>query len=400
MEKLYYENQYIKEFTAEVINAIEKNNEFHVELDKTYFYPESGGQPSDIGYIESIPVIYVYENEGAIYHVLEKKLLKIHRVKCSIDWERRFDHMQQHLGQHILSASFSQLYNATTIGFHLSKDYCTIDLDKSLDNEQLGMGEKMANKIIVDNITVETLFPTNSELKKLPLKKKILKSDEQIRIVKIAEIDINPCCGTHPRSTIEVQMIKITKCEKYKSGIRIEFLCGNRAVNDYFKRFELTSKLSNILSCNTNDILEGIQKINVDLNKTVIENKSLKSQVVDYEVQNMLSNCEILNGIRVLKSIYNNIDLKQVNLLATKLITFPNVIVLFGVKCEDKANLLFMCSKDMKVISMNSLLKDAITLIDGKGGGSDFSAQGGGKNNNNLGSALEYAFTKVKESIK
>lgn len=399
LERLYYENPYMKDFTAEIINVLEKDGKYHVQLNNTCFYPEGGGQPSDIGFIESSQVTYVYEDNGIIYHVVETKPIKIHRVKCSINWERRYDNMQQHLGQHILSASLVDSFNANTIGFHLGEDYTTIDIDKILGKDEIKKAENIANKAVLDNIKVEILYPTNLELKKLPLRKALPKTDEQIRIVKIGDMDINACCGTHPSSTIEVQMIKITKWEKYKNGMRIYFLCGSRAAYDYMEKHDALERMSGLLKCNTNSVLGEVERLSGDLNKALAEVGSLKTEVADYKVQNMLSSCESIEGIRVIKDIYDNTDLKSLNLLASKLVNSPNVIVLFGLKAQDKAQLLFMCSKDLKILNMGALLKDAITLIDGKGGGSAFSAQGGGKNNNNLESCIDYAYNKVREAV-
>lgn len=400
MEKLYYENQYIKDFTAEIVNIIEKGNEFHVELDKTYFYPEGGGQPCDTGYIEDCLVTMVYEENGTVYHVVTKKPMKIHRVKCSINWENRIDNMQQHLGQHILSAAFIELFNGNTSSFHLGKENCTIDIDKVLAENEVEEAEALANKIILDNLRVEFLLPTRSELKKLPLKKTLPKTEEQIRIVKIGDIDYNPCCGLHFNSTIEVQLIKIKKWEKNKASTRIEFVCGKRAVDYFIIRHKFASTICSTLKCNENEVLDRIEKLSTDLNAANNENKILKSQVADYEIKAMIESAEKVNNFNVVKTIYSNVDLKYANLIGNKLTSFDNVIALIAVKNNDTANLLFMCSKNIKGISMGSLLKDAITLIDGRGGGSDFSAQGGGKNNNNLESTLDYAFMKVKQAIK
>ena len=157
--------------------------------------------------------------------------------------------------------------------------------------------------------------------------------------------------------------------------------------------------MSSALSCQSKSLLGEVDNLRGELNKALSEKSALKSEVAQYEVQDMLNSCEKIEEVRILKSIYDNADLKYINLLATKLVSFPNVIILFGVKSSDKSQLVFMRSKDLTIISMNSLLKDAITLIDGNGGGSDFSAQGGGKNNNNLDSSLDYAYNKVKDSI-
>jgi len=399
LEKLYYENSYKKEFTAEVINVIQVEKEYHIELDKTYFYPEGGGQPSDTGYINGVAVTYVYEKDEKIYHVVAVNPLKIHRVKCSIDFDKRYDYMQQHLGQHILSACIANITNAATIGFHLGNSSTTIDIDKIITSDEINLSLESANKIVIDNIEVEVLYPSNSELKKLTTKKIPVKYGEKVRIVKVGDIDVNPCCGIHPSSTIEVQLIMVLKFEKYKNGMRIEFICGQRAVSDYVSKHDAIDKMCKLFSCNSETLLSEAQRLSGELNKALSEKRALKAEVAEYEVQNMLAAAQKIEDIRVLKYIYDSNDLKYTNILATKLVSSPKVIVLFGVRSVETANLLFMCSRDLNMISMSSLLKDAITLIDGKGGGSDFSAQGGGKNNNNLDSSLDYAFSKVRDHI-
>ena len=399
MNDLYYENPYQSEFTAEVINVIKKEDKYHIELNQTCFYPESGVHPSDTGYINGAFVNYVYEENETIYHIVDVKPLKIHKVKCSIDFDKRYDYMQQHLGQHILSACISDLFNVNTISFNQGINSASIHLDKVIGVNEIKFSEKKANDIVLENINVEVLYPTNSELKKLSLKKIPVKAGEKIRIVKISDIDVNPCCGLHPSSTIEVQLIKVIKFEKYKTGIRIEFICGKRAVSDYILKHEAIEKMSNLLSCNVATVLGEVERLTGELNKALTQNRTLKAEVAAYEVQNMLTEATKIEDVRLLKCIYDKIDLKYANMLATKLVSHPKVIILFGVKSQDKANLLFMCSKDLKIIRMDSLLKDAITLIDGNGGGNEFSAQGGGKNNNNLDSSLDYAYNKIKESV-
>lgn len=399
MEKYYYENPYKKEFTAEIINVLEKDNKYHVELDKTYFSPKFGAQPNDTGYINGAEVTYVYEAEDKIYHVIKTKPMKIHKVKCSIDWTKKFDFMQQHLGQHIISACFFELFNANTININLGNDSSYLDIDKIIGSEEIKKAEEMANNIVFDNISVEAFCPTKAELKKLSIKKIDKKSAGKARIVKIGDIDVCPCEGIHPNSTIEVQAINLLNLRKHETGSRIDFMCGSRAISEYRSKYESTEKISKLLRCSDSDVLNEIEKLSSELKTALAENSSLKTKVAEYEVQNMLNSCETIKDIRVLKSIYENVDLKYVNLLASRLTAFPNVIVLFAVRSEDKAQLIFMCSKDLKIASMNLLLKDAISLIDGNGGGSDFSAKGGGKNNNNLDSSLDYAYNKIKGII-
>jgi len=399
LEKSYYENPYEKEFTAEIINVIEKDNKYHIELDKTHFCPNCGEQPHDSGFINNVPVINVYEDNNKIYHVVEIKPLKIHKVKCIIDWNKKFDYMQQHLGQHILSACLNELFNANTIFVDLGDANSYIDIDRVIEKSEITRAEETANRVICDNIMVEVLYLTNAELKKLSLKKIQAKAGEKIRIVKIGHTDARPCLGIHPNSTIEVQIIKVIKCEKRGNGTRVSFICGSRAVSNYLSKYETIEKVLKLLNCSDNNMLSEIERLKTELNKSLSDKASLKSEVADYEVEKLLNSSDIIKDIRIISSIYDNVDLKYINLLTSKLVSHPKVIVLFAIKLEDKAQLVFIRSKDINAISMNTLLKDAVTLIDGKGGGSDFSAQGAGKSNNNLPSLMDYAYNKIKSTL-
>jgi alanyl-tRNA synthetase len=218
-------------------------------------------------------------------------------------------------------------------------------------------------------------------------------------VVRVHEVDVTACCGLHPKSTLEVQLLKIRKKEKVRGNMRVEFICGGRAVEDSLKSYKFSNKVCKHLNCNEEEALIKIDNLTSECSNLSSENRNLKSQIADFEVQNILNNCEKIGDIRIVKNIFTSSDMKYMNLLSTKLTSYENVIVLYALKSEGMANLLFMCSKDLKAINMSDLLKDAISLIDGKGGGSSFSAQGGGKGINNLESAMDYAFKKVKNTI-
>ncbi|GAA0181320.1 DHHA1 domain-containing protein [Clostridium sediminicola] len=398
MQRIFYENPYEKEFTAEIINVIEKNNEYHVELDKTNFYPGNSDGHNDTGYIDNTEVLKVYEKDDIIYHVVKTKPIKIHRVKCSIKWEKRYEYMQKHLGWHLLSASLLDLFNLKASEDPERNKYNYMDIDKTVDEIQIRKAEKMVNEIISNNISIEVTYPTKKELKKLSLQRVTQKKNKQIRVAKVGDIAAIPSEGIFPNSTIEIQMLKVTRWEKQGKGTRIHFICGVSAVSDYFVKSEVIDKITTAFKCNESEILMKVESLSDKIKNTSSENVSLKAKVAEFEIQNMLNECETVNNIKILRNIYDNEDLKYVSLIAKKLVAFPKVIVLFAIKSKDRANILFMCSKDVKFISMNDLLKDAITLIDGKGGGSNLSAQGGGKNNNNLDSTLDYAYNKVKSA--
>lgn len=399
MRKLYYENQYIKDFTAEIEEIKEIDGKYHVVLNETAFFPGGGGQHNDLGFIEKIPVIDVYEEKGVVYHVVETKPIKIHRVKCSIDWKRRLDGMQHHLGQHVLSGCFYELFNANTVSVHVGKEIATVDIKGILTEEMIREAEIKANEAIANNLKVEMLTPTKSELKKIKVRRDLPNTDEEIRIVKIEDLDINACCGVHPASTLDLGIIKIKKFEKHKGNTRIEYLVGNRAYNDYKKTDEFSSKVCKYLNCGKDDVMNTITNLGKEIKELMEKNKSLNIELANYQVAEMIKTAEKVKDISVINKIYANGDIKTLNKLAEKLTEKDNVIALFAIVDGEKANLLFKSSKNIKDISMSDILKDAISLIDGRGGGSINQAQGGGKNNNNLDGALDYAFMKIKNSL-
>lgn len=400
MEKLYYDDPYLRDFTAEIVNIEEHLGKFRVTLDKTAFFPGGGGQSCDTGMIGDHKVIDVYEENDIVYHIVEKKPIKIHNVKCKIDSERRTDGMCQHLGQHVLSGCFFNLFNANTFAIHLGADISTVDIYGVLTEEQIRAAERLANKVIGDALKVKSFIPTKSELKKLTLRRALPNTKEDIRIVKIGDdFDINACCGLHPKSTLDLRLIKIKKFEKHKEGTRIEFLSGNRAIEDSYKKDEFQNSICKYLNCNENEAVNGIKNLNNNLKEANEINKSLNITLANYQVKELIDNAETVGEFKIIKSIFDNENLKYINNLTSKLVETPNTVTLMAVKSEDKVNLIFACTKGIKEIKVNEVLKDAISLIDGKGGGSPFMAQGAGKNNANLDGALDYAFNKIKEMI-
>ena len=396
MEKLYYLDRYMKEFTAEILDIKEIEGKFHVVLDKSAFFPGGGGQPGDTGFIENNKVIDVYEEKGTLYHVVEKKPLKIHRVKCKIDWEKRFDGMQQHLGQHVLSGCFYTLFNANTVSFHMGSEISTVDIEGFLEEDKIREAERLANKIIQENIEVDFFTPSKSELKKIKIRRALPKTDDAITIVRIGDLDTNACCGVHPKSTLDLRMIKIRRWEKHKGATRIEFLAGERAVKDSLNKESILKNICKILKCGEKDIETIIGNLAEEMKAYHNENRNLRIELTNYEVKEMLEGSEVIGDIKVVKKIYDEYDIRQVSKIAEKLVENQKTIALFAVKSVDKSNLIFASSKDNKNVDMSELLKDAITLIDGRGGGSKFLAQGGGKKSNNLEATIDYAFMKIK----
>lgn len=394
--KLFYKNTYIKEFNANIVHIVEKDDSFHVELNQTAFYPEGGGQPSDEGYIDDVKVSYVYEDNAKIYHVLDRLPSTLEEVKCTINWEKRFDHMQQHLGQHILSAAFEKLHDANTIGFHLSSNTVTIDIDKVLTSDDIKKVEYFTNQIVFNDLLVKILYPSKEDLETLPLRKAPSVSDN-IRIVKIDDLDYSPCCGTHPNRSGEVGLIKIRKYEKYKSGLRIDFVCGNRALKDYNIKNDIVNSLSYLLSANVDEVLDIVDKNNEELKNIKKENKNLKDQLIKFEAIELLKNAEVQGNIKIVKNIFEHRNINEIKLLSANLVDNDKTIVIFAISSNNKAQLVFSRSKDLSTIVMKDILTKCLPLIDGKGGGSPFAAQGGGTKVDNLGAAIDLAHNEIKK---
>ena len=396
MEKLFYIDSYIKDFVAEIEEIKEKDNKYHILLNKTAFFPGGGGQYCDLGTIDNINVVDVYEEDDKIYHVLDKKPNRIHKVKCELDWDRREYGMQHHFGQHVISACFNNEYNAKTVGFHLGQDFSTVDIEGFFKEDDIIKIEKMCNEIIRENIPVEFLNINKKEAKKLKIKEDLSKLSNDIRIVKFGDLDINLCCGVHVKNTLDLRVIKIKKFEKYKKSTRIEFLCGTKAIDEMLKRDNYLNKICKLLSSNEEGAYKGIENLNNKLNEVNKENKKLEEIISNYEAKEMIEEAEKVNNMNIIIKTYENKNMNYINKIANKITEREDNIGLFALINEDKLNLLFACSKNLENLDMNLLLKDSIKLVDGKGGGSKFLAQGGGKNNGNLNSLFDYVKIKIK----
>lgn len=394
MEKMFIDDSYILEFEANIVDVFSKDDQWIVLLDKTFFYPEGGGQPSDIGAIENLSVSYVYEEEGIVYHVVDEFIEKGTKVKCKIDSNIRFDHMQQHCGQHILSAAFDNILGGNTVGFHLGEEFVTVDIDiNTLSVEDAERVENLANEIVFKNLPIKYIYPSSDELKNFKLRKEP-SVEENIRIVEIQGVDYSPCCGTHPNYTGEVGLIKIRKWEKYKDYYRVEFVCGMRALNDYRWKNNYINELSLMLSSKDTDLLCNAKKSFEELMLQSKQIKQLKDTNLNYEAESLYREAEEYKGIKIIKKLFADRDFKEVIALSNKITKYNSAVALLGTK-SDTARMVFSSSKNIN-INMNSLFKEVAPLINGKGGGNPHSAQGGGSDISNLESALESASIIIK----
>ncbi len=362
--KLYEQDVYIKENTANIVDRVEKDNKKYIVLDKTIFFPEGGGQPSDTGFIDSVRVSYVMERENKVYHLVEE-FPKGNVVKCVIDWDRRFDHMQQHCGEHILSGVFYKLYGAVNKGFHMGKDMVTIDMDiQNVTNEMILEIEEEANRAIYENALIKTdLVHSQEEAKRFPLRKEMTVYSD-IRIVQVENFDCVACCGTHPQRAGEVGIIKIYKAEKNKGMTRVYFKCGKRALSDYqYKNSIISDLMQNYSSdlaslynkiCAESEKYEGLKK----------EFKNLKKIQNDMYISNVLYSDDLVDCL-------DDKDMDDLKYMVKSLTDdeFKNTIFL----ASKKDNGVILVSNEH---NCGQIFKDYIKSYNGRGGGSTKMAQG------------------------
>ena len=263
-EKLYYQDPYLTAFTARVLTCEPSKTSYLVTLDRTAFYPEGGGQPADHGTLGGVAVTDVHEKDGVIFHTCGAPVEIGTEVEGAIDWPRRFDHMQQHSGEHILSGLLCALYDCSNVGFHLGADTVTIDYDRELTWEQVLEAEKQANETIWTNTPAEITFPTPEALASLDYRSK-KELTGQVRIVSFPGADCCACCGTHVARAGEVGLIKVLSCQKFREGVRLEILCGQRAYRYLSQVYEQDHAVAQLLSVKPRDTLAAVERQSAEL---------------------------------------------------------------------------------------------------------------------------------------
>lgn len=400
---MYYLDPYRREFETRVVERTRVGAKPAVILESTCFYPTSGGQPHDEGSLNDVPVINVLEREDkAIVHVLATEL-KDDLAHGVIDWETRFDHMQQHTGQHLLSQAFLEILKAETVGFHLSKETCTIDVDQApLAVAQLDRVEDLANEVVFADRSVKTYLVAETELAGLPLRKRrpelvegLPAVEMPIRIVEVEGFDYSPCGGTHCRRTGEVGLIKIAKVERRGQDTRVEFLCGGRALADYRGKNRTVNELANQFSVGTWELGEAVGRLADEARSSKRELNAAKNRMLDYEATELLAEAEPHGDVRIVRKVFADREGEEVRRLALRLMESAGCVALLGLAGK-KAQLFFACSADLPY-DMNGLLRGACQVVGGGGGGQRDFVQGGGPDGSKVGEALEVAYERLLE---
>ncbi|MED3552484.1 DHHA1 domain-containing protein [Cytobacillus praedii] len=378
--KLYYQDPYIKSFTTYLKDQQkDEQGRVYAILEETAFYPTGGGQPHDTGTLNGIKVTDVEEVNGEICHYLAQPFSEPGEITGEIDWERRFDHMQQHAGQHILSAAFEEQFGYATVSFHLGNEVLTIDLDiEELSDEQASEAEDLANRIILENRVIETKWVTMDELSSYRLRKQ-LSVTENIRLVIIPDFDYNGCGGTHPHSTGEVRAIKILDWEKQRKKIRVHFVCGDRVLNQLHQKQKEIKRLTSILNAPAESLADMAKKLSEDKKMLEKSIEELKDELVAYEAKDLLANGKSSgNGLMISKQ-FKKRPIQEVQKLARSVTAQSEEAVVFFVN-DAEEKLQFVCAKGkVPSSSMKEITNKLLPLINGKGGGNDLFAQGGGE---------------------
>jgi alanyl-tRNA synthetase len=372
-----------------------------VVLDRTVFYPTSGGQPYDIGVIQDVSVVEVVEEGKEIIHILKEELKEEinSEVIGKIDWERRFDHMQQHTGQHILSGALMKIWEAETVSFHLGEKLCTLDIAKdNLTSGEAYQVEELANRIIFEDRLIKCSFVEGEdELKSFDLRK-IPDRKGKIRIIEVKNFDFSACGGTHCRASGEVGLIKITRWEKRGNEIRLEFICGKRAWEDYFWKNEMVKNIANKLTIKDTELGDVVDRILDERKEAGKKIKDLHENLQEYKALDLLHNKTVKKGdIKIINKVFEDESVEEVRRLANRIINLEECVLLFGVKGE-RANLLFACSNNLNY-DMNKLIKEACKFVEGRGGGVPNFAQGGGTKISGIEEALNFALEHFQDFI-
>ena len=364
-ERLYYTDPYLRRFEAQVVGS-EGNR---VYLDRTAFYPTSGGQPHDLGVLGSVAVEEIIDEDDRIAHVLAGPAPS-GTVQCEIDWARRFEHMQQHSGQHLLSAVLVELCDIHTLSFHLGSDTSTIDIDAPvLDPDRLHRVEERANEIVFENRPVTITFASSSS--DLGLRKPSERQGE-LRIVSIDRLDRSACGGTHVRSTAEIGPIMIRKLDKIRGNARIEFLCGMRAIRRARADYEALSQVARLYSAaldDTPDVAGAQQQRLLDLEKAY---KKLSTEAAVREGKDLYASTQPgPDGIR--RAIREGRIDDELRAIAQAFTAAEKAV--FVAISNDPPSVLVAASRDAGIHAGN-LVKSAVSANGGRGGGSPLLGQG------------------------
>jgi len=402
-DRLYYADPLLSEFDAQV-SEIQAAPRPAIILERTAFYPTSGGQVFDTGWLEAngarMRVVEVAEQDDRILHYLESVpggLAPGAQVHGSIDLPRRRDHMQQHSGQHVLSAAFIRLFEMPTVSFHMGDEVCTIDLGtKTASAEQVEDAEDLANQVVMEDRRVDIRFVSLEEARGLGLRKLPPVEREQLRLIDIRDFDLTACGGTHVRSTGQIGAILVRKTEKVRQGVRVEFVCGGRALAAVRRDRLALNEAASVLSAHIWEVPQQVRKTQEEARAARKLRSESLNELAELHAARLLQETPEGNGFQLVARAFPDRDLEFIKLLAQKLIRWEGkrAVALLGAG-EGSPALVFAQTAGLP-FDMGALMKEYLAASGGRGGGTRDMAQGGVAGAETLKSALERVEAKIK----
>jgi len=399
-ERLYYTDSFLTEFEARVVAVSREGRDMAVTLDRSAFYPSSGGQVFDTGWLElagatdlqRIWVKKVSEDEqtGRVLHIVEggaDALQPGALVRGTIDADRRRDHMQQHSGQHVLSAAFEKLYGFPTVSFHMGDESCTIDLaTDAATATQLESTEMLANEVTSEDRPVEIRFVTPDEARALGVRKIPATERDQLRLIEVRDFDLNACGGTHVHSTGQIGAILLRKIEKVKQGVRVEFVCGLRAVRTARHDFETLTEAAAVFSTHIWEVPQQVRKSLDEIKSAQKAQHRLLEEVADLQAEHMLQAAENRGEYKLVVQFFFDRDLAYLKMLAQKLTRDGKAVALLS--CGGSQPSLVFGQTPGLGNDMGALMKQTVQQLGTRGGGNRDMAQGGAPNQTSAEQAL------------
>ena len=367
MNKLYYDSAYIKEFEAQVLSCQEGKKGWEIPLSATAFYPEGGGQPADTGLLGNVRVTDVHEKDGQVVHYTDGPLPVGEMVRGVIDWDRRFQHMQEHSGEHLVSGLIHQRFGYDNVGFHMGTDEVTIDFNGVLEWGDLMAIEEKANGMIWENLEISAVYPEKDELDAMEYrsKKELIGA---VRIVSIPGGDVCACCGTHVERTGEIGLVKFLSMIHYKGGVRISLLCGKRAVEDYERKRDQVQKISVLLSARPGEISRAVEKLKDEEAKLQEKLVAAYDKLIASEVRDIK---EGDGDIFILEPDFEAIQLRH---LVNRLLEEKKGRTVLALGGAAEGSFLYVLGS--REGDMRRLSRELNGLLNGRGGGSAQMAQG------------------------
>jgi len=401
-QRLYYEDAFLKEFNARVVHCEVlppdvkggiPGTAWGLLLDRTAFYPTSGGQPHDLGKIGDANILDVRDEGAEVLHVVDRRPAAPD-VDCCIQWPRRFDHMQQHTGQHLLSAMFQERFGRPTISFHLGSQVCTIDLRGPEPTEEILEGaERAANQIIFEDRAVTIRYGTAEQLSQLGVRKEV-EREGILRAIEIEGVELQPCGGTHVRSTGQIGMVLARRYTKIRQDWRVEFMCGRRAEIAARNDFQLLRQAAEKFACAPEDVVSSASRALAEGHANFKKVRMLLEQLAGAEASLALQAAAADgNGVRVVSRAFEDVASEYLGFFGTAVVKAERTVVLLGL--AGAGDLLF-AQHPSSGKDMNALLKHVVEKLGGQGGGTRDFARGRLSNADNTGRALEVAQSKLQ----